>query len=210
MSDVPVLVADTSTLVNLASPRVDAAIDVPAEEDPLKNVLVRYDVHVPDTVVGELSEMATGDDFLATVANLVLETTDHLTVHRTDDERTLTAAVDAALLPGGREETRDDQPDAILEGEYGLDAGELDAIALARNLDADLFVTDEIGADTLPTVALLLEGRSWLVSTPQLIGILVAADVLDARLGAELLHYFRDRKGLSEGYIALLEDRYLP
>jgi hypothetical protein len=202
----PLLVADTSVLLNLAGPVIDREFDVPDRSDPLKNVLVRYDVHVPDTVLGELTETATGDDFLAASAELVLEVGDHLTRHSTDESREIAGGVDPALLPG---EDAGERLRTVLDSDYGLDAGELDAIALAHALDADLLATDEIGTDNLPTVVILLGDDIGLASTPQLVGLLAWIDAIEPAFAAELLGYHRDRNGLSRGYIELIGDRYL-
>lgn len=62
MGSQSVNVVDTNVLVNLATPVVEQRDRAPSGRDPLKAVLSTYDVHVPPAVMGELAEIATGDD----------------------------------------------------------------------------------------------------------------------------------------------------
>jgi hypothetical protein len=87
--------------LNLATPVVDARPKAPSGTDPLKVLLTTYDVHIPISVVGELSETTGGDDLLATAADLVLRGAHHLTTHDIDDQdddacRAATSRSDAA------------------------------------------------------------------------------------------------------------------
>jgi len=59
MSEKSVAVVDTNVLLNLALPVVDSRPKAPSGADPLKALLAAYDVHVPESVLGELTD-ATG------------------------------------------------------------------------------------------------------------------------------------------------------
>lgn len=137
-------VVDTSVLLNLATPVVDGRSNAPTGADPLKAVLTTYDVHVPASVLGETSEAAADDDLHSRAAELVLKTAHHLATHDVD------ADIDGTLA-------------------YGLDRGESQAIWLANELAADLFVTDAFNTTNLKfwwggtsnTDAMTTEASSW-------------------------------------------------
>jgi len=123
-----VTVVDTNVLLNLATPVVDGRSRAPTGEDPLKTVLAGYDVHVPSSVLGEVSEARGGDDLLSAAAELVLQASHHLTTHDVNAER-------AGPLDGG------------------LDRGESDSIRLANDLSAAMFVTDEFNTTNFLVVS---------------------------------------------------------
>ena len=77
MSEKAVAVVDTNVLLNLALPVVDSRPNAPSGADPLKTLLVAYDIHVPERILGELTD-ATGR-MSSAAANLVLHAAQHLT-----------------------------------------------------------------------------------------------------------------------------------
>lgn len=81
MSGRATIVVDTNVLLNLATPVVDGRAMAPSGEDPLLAVLSTYDVHVPTSVLGEVSTAANGNDLLAAAGTTVLRAADHLTTH---------------------------------------------------------------------------------------------------------------------------------
>ncbi len=84
-------------------------------EDPLKAVLSSYEVHVPSAVLGELMDIATGEDVLAAPADTVMSAAHWITAH--------------------------DIADRVGEPRrYGFDEGETYCIALANEMDVDMFV----------------------------------------------------------------------
>ena len=52
------VVVDTNVLLNLATPVVDGRPKAPTGGDPLKALLSVYDLHVPSSVLGEVSQAA--------------------------------------------------------------------------------------------------------------------------------------------------------
>jgi hypothetical protein len=207
--DRPILIADTNTLLNLASVRVDREVEVPQSDDPLKTVLTGYDVHVPDAVVGELGTTAQEDDFLGASAGLVMDVADFLTVHQLDDDAPMSVPDDlpepAAV---GSDSTAEDRDRSIpADPGYGLDAGELAVVVLARRLPADLVATDEVGT-AFPTLRLLVEDAP-LVTGPHLVAHLSAAGLIDSAVARRLLSYFAETHNFPRGYVGLLTDAYL-
>jgi len=171
-----VAVVDTNVLLNLATPVVDGRSLAPTGGDPLKTVLAAYDVHAPSSVLGEVTEAAGGDDLLATAADAVLRASNHLTTHDVDGE---------LADPLG----------------YGLDRGESHGIWLANHLDAELFVTDELTTANYLLVALALEDRNTLFTTPHVLCALARHDILDERYVDAVLTYYVDTKGWNREYI---------
>ncbi|WP_247730626.1 hypothetical protein [Halovivax limisalsi] len=139
-------VADTSALVSLAVPRVDADYDTESAPDPLGYLLTSGTVTVPPTVVSELRTIAQYDDIHGDAAGTVLSARDHYTV---DD-------------PYERPEPPDSRPT------FGLDDGETDGIVLANALDVDGFLTDEFGGTNFALVHAALQGPR-IVPTPRLL-----------------------------------------
>lgn len=185
MGDGSTVVIDTNVLLNLATPVVDDRARSPSGGDPLKAVLASYDVHVPASVVGEVTEASGGDDLLAAAATAVLRSASHLTTHDAATER------DSSL-------------------DYGLDEGESDAIWLANQLGAAMFVTDEFGTTNYLLVSLALQDRNTLFTTPHVLCKLGESGVLDPRYVASALTYYCETKGWDEQYVAQLRARYLP
>jgi hypothetical protein len=184
MDEGAVAVVDTNVLLNLATPVVDGRTVAPSGGDPLKTVLTGYDVHVPASVLGEVSDAASGDDLLATAADAVLRASDHLTAHDADDELT---------DPLG----------------YGLDRGESHGIWLANHLGAAMFLTDEFNSTNYLLVALALADRNTLFTTPHVLCALAVHDVLDRRYVDAALTYYVDTKGWDRAYVDRLRDKYL-
>jgi len=180
----PVAVVDTNVLLNLATPVVDGRPDTPSGEDPLRTVVTAYDVHVPETVLGEVTE-ATGSDDL------------------------LSAAADAVLAASARLTTHDVLTDVDDPLEYGLDPGESTGIRLANRIDADLFVTDEFNTSNYLLVAMALDDRNTLFTTPHVLCGLADREVLDTAYVDGLLTYLCESKNWDEQYVDQLRARYL-
>jgi len=178
-----VTVVDTNVLLNLATPVVDGRSLAPSGGDPLKTVLMAYDVHVQSSVLGEVSDAASGDDLLATAADAVLRASGHLTTHDVDGE---------LADPLG----------------YGLDRGESHGVWLANHLDAAMFVTDEFNSTNYLLVSLALADRNALFTTPHVLCALGARDVLDRRYVDAVLTYYLDTKGWDREYVDRLREKY--
>lgn len=179
----PRIVVDTNALLNLATPAVDGRPVAPSGEDPLKTVLTAYDVHVPDSVLGEVTEATGGNDLLAAAADAVLLASGHLTTHAVEHDC-------------------DGSPPA------GLDQGETDAIRLANELGAAMFVTDEFNSTNYLLVARAIEDRNTLFTTPHVLCHLGETDVLDTRYVDAALTYFVDTKAWDETYVDALRSEY--
>ncbi|WP_247728616.1 hypothetical protein [Halovivax limisalsi] len=185
MDERALVVVDTNVLLHLARPVVDGRERAPSGADPLKTVLTAYDVHVPATVLGEVSEAAGDDDLLGTAARLVLDAADHVTTHD------VAGTVDDPLA-------------------YGLDAGESRGIRLANDLDADMFVTDEFNSTNYLFVSLALEDRNTLFTTPHVLCALADRAMLPPEYVDAVLTYFVETKDWDRGYIDRLRATYLP
>lgn len=184
MADRPISVVDTNVLLNLATPVVDGRPAALTGADPLKALLVTYNVHVPASVVGELS-MATGsDDLLSAAAKLVLNASHHLTTHDVD------AKIDEPL-------------------DYGLDQGESDGIWLANDLEAALFITDEFNSTNYLFVSLALDDRNTLFTTPHVLCKFASQGVIPPEYVDAALSYYGDTKQWDEQYLNRLRHKYL-
>mgnify|MGYP000468817929 CR=1 FL=1 len=184
MSERAVAIVDTNVLLNLATPVVDSRPEAPSGADPLKAVLTAYDVHVPTSVLGEVADASQGEDLLAAAADLVLGAAQHLRTHDVEDR------VDGPL-------------------DYGLDRGESAGIWLANELTADLFVTDEFNTTNYLFVALALDGRNTLFTTPHVLCSLARADVLPEAYVDAALTYYAETKSWDSGHVSQLRTRYL-
>jgi hypothetical protein len=184
MTERAVAVVDTNVLLNLATPVVDSRTQAPSGGDPLKALLTAYDVHVPASVLGEVTDATGDDDLLAAAADLVLNAAHHLTTYDVDD--------------------RTDEP-----LNYGLDRGESDCIWLANELDADLFVTDEFNTTNYLFVTLALDDRNSLFTTPHILCTLSTHDILAEEYVETALSYYVETKGWDGQYVAQLRQRCL-
>jgi hypothetical protein len=184
MTERPVAVVDTNVLLNLATPVVDGRTQAPSGGDPLKALLTAYDVHTPASVLGEVTDAAGDDDLLAAAADLVLQAAHHLTTHDVDD--------------------RTDEP-----LDYGLDRGESDCIWLANELEAALFITDEFNTTNHLFVALALDDRNILFTTPHILCTLETHEILPAEYVDAALTYYVETKGWDAQYVARLRQLYL-
>lgn len=182
--DEATVVVDTNVLLNLATPVVDGRPRAPTGADPLLTVLTAYDVHTPETVLGEVSEASGSGDVLSVAADAVLKASRHLTVHDVED-----TFVDPL--------------------EDGLDPGESHAIRLANQLDAEMFVTDEFNTTNYLFVALALDDRNTLFTTPHVLCVLADRGVLDARYVDAALTYYVETKGWDRQYVERLRRTYL-
>lgn len=178
------IVVDTNVLLNLATPVVDGRAMAPSGEDPLLAVLSTYDVHVPTSVLGEVSSAANGEDLLAAAGTAVLRAADHLTTHEVYGES------DGAL-------------------EYGLDTGEVHGIWLTNELSAAMFVTDEFNTTNYLLVSLALDDRNVLFTTPHLLCVLATNDVLSRQYVTGALTYYVETKDWDRQYVEQLRSEYL-
>ena len=184
MSEKPFSIVDTNVLLNLATPVVDARGLAPSGADPLKALLVSYDVHVPTSVIGELGAATGSGDLLSAAADLVLQSTRHVTTHDVD------ARLHEPL-------------------EYGLDTGESECIWLANEHDADLFITDEFNSTNYLFVSLALEDRNTLFTTPHVLCKLATRDILPTAYVQAALGYYVETKQWDGQYIGQLRRQYL-
>ena len=184
MGEKAVTVVDTNVLLNLATPVVDGRPHAPSGADPLKALLSAYDVHVPTSVLGELTDATGSDDLLSAAADLVLQATHHLTTHD----------VDAQLA----------EP-----LEYGLDRGESECVWLANELEAALFITDEFNTTNYLFVNLALDDRNTLFTTPHILCTLATHDILPVEYVAAALTYYVDAKNWDAQYVAQLRQQQL-
>lgn len=177
-------VVDTNVLLNLATPVVDGRDRAPSGANPLRTVLTTYDVHVPSTVLGEVTTAAQQDDLLGTAATLVLRATGQLTTHDVADR------LDDELA-------------------FGLDVGESYALWLANDLEADLFVTDEFNSTNYLLVATALADRNTLFTTPHVLCSLATNGRLDEGYVQAVLSYYVETKGWDRTYVVALRGRYI-
>jgi hypothetical protein len=184
MSERAVAVVDTNVLLNLATPVVDGRPTAPSGGDPLKALLTGYDIHVPVSVLGEITDATGDDDLLAAAADLVIQATHHVTTHDVDDR------TDESL-------------------DYGLDQGEAEGVWLANELDADLFITDEFNTTNYLFVNLALDDRNTLFTTPHVLCTLATQEILPVEYVDAALSYYVETKGWDAQYVAQLRQEYL-
>lgn len=178
------IAVDTNVLLNMATPVVDGREIAPSGEDQLLTVLSTYDVHVPESVVGEVADAANGDDLLAAAATTILRASHHLQTHDIEDK------TDDSL-------------------EYGLDTGEAYGIWLANEQSATTFVTDEFSTTNHLLVSLALEDRNTLYTTPHLLCLLADREILSSQYAASALTYYVETKDWDREYVEQLRIRYL-
>ena len=184
MSERAVAVVDTNVLLNLATPVVDGRPKAPSGGNPLKALLTAYDINVPASVLGEVTD-ATGDDYLlAAAADLVLQAAHHVTSHDVDN--------------------RADEP-----LDYGLDQGEAEGVWLANELEGDLFITDEFNPTNYLFINLALNDRSTLFRTPHILCTLTTHEILPMEYVDAALSYYIETKGWDAQYIAQLRQHHL-
>ncbi len=184
MSEKAVAVVDTNVLLNLAAPVVDSRPKAPSGADPLKTLLTAYDVHIPASVVGELSKATGSGDLLSAAADLVFQAAHHLTTHDVDE-----------------------QTDKPLD--YGLDRGESEGIWLANELEAALFITDEFNTTNYLFINLALDDRNILFTTPHILCTFATHELLPVEYVDAALTYYVETKGWDPQYISQLRSRYL-
>jgi rRNA-processing protein FCF1 len=184
MSEHAVAVVDTNVLLNLATPVVDGRETAPSGADPLKTLLSVYDVHIPSSVLGEISDVTGGNDLLSTAADLVLKSAHHLETYDLDNQT----------------EERFD---------YGLDRGESDCIWLANELETALFITDEFNTTNYLFINLALDDRNILFTTPHILCTLAAHDILSREYVDTALTYYLETKNWDPQYVSQLRKQYL-
>lgn len=177
-------VVDANALLNLTTPVVDSRSKAPTGEDPLKALLVSYDIHVPNSVLGEVADATGSDDHLSEAADLVLKAADNLTTHGIEDEA-------------------EEPPD------YGLDKGESESIWLTNNNDVDFFVTDEFGSTNYLLINLALKDRNKLFTTPHILCTLAADGAIRPEYVEDALAYYIETKSWDKKYVSLLRERHL-
>ena len=183
MSERAVAVADTNVLLNLATPVVDGRPKAPSGGDPLKALLTAYDIHIPASVLGEVTDATGDDDLLASAADLVLQAAHHITTHDVDD--------------------RSDEP-----LDYGLDQGEAEGVWLANELEADLFITDEFNTTNYLFINLALNDRNTLFTTPHILCALATHEILPVEYVDAPLTYYVETKSWDAQYVAQLRQHH--
>jgi hypothetical protein len=184
MSERAVAVVDTNVLLNLATPVVDGRSTAPSGGDPLKALLTAYDIHIPASVLGEITDATGGDDLLAAAADLVLQAAYHITTHDVDD--------------------RADEP-----LDYGLDRGEAAGVWLANELEADVFITDEFNTTNYLFINLALDDRNTLFTTPHILCTLATHGILPVEYVDAALTYYVEIKSWDAQYVAQLRQHQL-
>ncbi|WP_096391839.1 hypothetical protein [Halopenitus persicus] len=184
MAEKAVVVVDTNVLLNLATPVVDGRSKAPSGSDPLKALLTTYEVHVPTSLLGELTDTTGSDDLLSAAADLVLQAADQLATHEID------AQTDEPL-------------------DYGLDRGESECIWLANELAADLFITDEFNTTNYLFVNLALDDRNILFTTPHILCTLATYEILPREYVSAALTYYVETKNWDVQYVAQLRQDQL-
>ncbi|PSQ25285.1 hypothetical protein BRD03_14745 [Halobacteriales archaeon QS_9_68_17] len=184
MGERAITIVDTNVLLDLATPVVDGRSRAPTGEDPLKTVLTGYDVHVPSSVLGEVSKAQGSDDLLSAAADLVFRASHHLTTHDVDAE------IDDPL-------------------DFGLDRGESHGIWLANELSAAMFVTDEFNTTNYLFVSLALNDRNILFTTPHILCVLTDRGLLTPQYVDAVLTYYIETKQWDRQYVDQLRNTYL-
>ena len=116
----------------------------------LETVLEEFDLHTTAAVIGELERTATYEDRHGTAAETVLVNRNQLTVHTVDD---------------------------VEFSSSRIDEGEASCIGLARRIDAEFVLTDDLRA--LPELQTLVDAR--IAISPIVLKALVKRGVLDER-----------------------------
>lgn len=178
------IIVDTNVLLNLATPVIDGRSNAPTGADPLMAMLTSYDVHVPASVLGEISEAMGNDDLLSVAADAVMSASDHLRTHPIESD---------------------------LNGplEYGLDPGESHGIRLANEIDAEMFVTDEFNTTNYLLVSLALADRNTLFTPPHVLCSLAQHDIIPGEYVDSVLTYYVETKGWDQEYVDRLRHNYL-
>jgi hypothetical protein len=184
MPERAVAVVDTNVLLNLATPVVDRRPKAPSGCDPLKSLLTAYEIHIPASVLGEVTDATEDDDLLAAAAALVLQAAHHVTSHDIDD-----------------------RTDGLLD--YGLDQGETESLWLANELEADLFITDEFNTTNYLFINLALDDRNTLFTTPHILCTLATHEILPVEYVDAALSYYVETKGWDAQYVAQLRQHHL-
>ncbi|MFB6128635.1 MAG: hypothetical protein ABEJ47_02620 [Halorhabdus sp.] len=151
-----------SVLVADASALVSLGIVAESDSDPLALCLDRYEVVVPTAVIEELREIASYDDEHGRAGSAVLDRTGAFETQSVD-----------------------------LDAEFPLDDGENAAVALANDLDAELFLCDECNQLGLIHASL---ADTRLVTTPTLLSVLVQSGDLSATAARQLLDEISDAR----------------
>lgn len=178
------VVVDTNVLLNLATPVVDDRPIAPSGGDPFKAVLTAYDVHVPESVLGEVADATGSGDLLSAAADAVLLASANLTTHDVDSGT----------------------PEPVTAS---LDAGEAHGIRLANELDADMFVTDEFNSTNYLLISQALDDRNVLFTTPHMLCGLARHGLLDQGYVDAALTYYVQTKHWDETYVGSLRREYL-
>lgn len=131
--------------------------------DSLAVVLSEYDVHTTDAVIAELKDTAEYDDRHATAAADTLERTSAFSVHSVSDP--------------AFESSR-------------IDAGEGSCVVLARDLEAEFLLTDDLRA--LPELQNLTDAT--VAISPILLKALVKRGVLDSREAVDRVETLAERR----------------
>ena len=164
-------------MVLVADTSALVSLAIPADGSPLCLLFDEYDVRVPPAVVDELQDIAAYEDAHADAATRVLDRLADIHVQQPNE-----------------------RPD------YPLDDGEIAAIALANETNADVFCCDEYAE--LSTVHALLSAAR-LLTTPKSIEAFVLRGVLSpAEARAALSEMVTERSWRNNAYVTQFRDRF--
>jgi len=169
-----------STLVADSSALVSLGTVVDADRDPLSLCVDHYRVLVPPAVVEELREVAAYDDAHGRGADASLEQTESVSIRAVD-----------------------------LDSDFPLDDGENAAVALANDVDADLFLCDEFNHLGLIHASLV---DTRVVTSPTLLSAFVRRGLLTPETARRVLgDISAARSWVTNSYVkrarSMLEDR---
>ncbi|ELZ01027.1 hypothetical protein [Natrialba aegyptia] len=153
------------------------SLAIASDESPIELLFTEYKVRISPEVVEELEEIASYDDTHAEAATRVLNQLDENHIQQPSE-----------------------QP------EYPLDEGETEAIALANETNAEIFLCDEYGE--LSTVHALLSSPR-LLTTPKMMEALVLRGVLSAEdAQAALSEMVDERSWRNNSYVTQFLARF--
>lgn len=164
-------------MVLIADTSALVSLAIPTSDAPIRRLFEEYDIRVPPAVVSELQDIAAYEDAHADAATRVLD-----------------------QIADTHTQQPNEQPD------YPLDDGETAAIALANEMNGDVFLCDEY-AELSTVHALLSEAR--LMTTPKMIEAFVLRKVLSpTEAQTALSEMVSKRSWRNNAYVTQFLDRF--